>query len=68
MSYCVQTKMYFLSLFHKITKKASLGCYRSGCIVSGLGNSISRKTLMSRHDSKFKAAFGFLVGFRKSSF
>lgn len=61
-------KIYFIKIFHLITKKSSISIYRSGCIISGLGTSVSRKFRMSRHDIKVMAPAGYLVGLRKSSF
>jgi ribosomal protein S14 len=61
-------KFYFQFFFNKFGNKGSISNCRRFCVISGQGKSIFMNFKMVRHQCKFYAAKGYLVGIRKASF
>ena len=61
-------KVYLGLLFNRFLGKSSISYYRSYCVLTGHAKSVSRKFKMCRHQCKFHASNGLLVGLRKAQF
>lgn len=60
--------IFFTVSLRKYNKKYSISSFRRTSIISGYPRSVSRFFKLSRHENKYYASFGKLVGVRKSSF
>lgn len=62
-------KIYFFRLFWKFHKKtSSISFLRRSCLITHFTKSVSQTFKMVRHQCKFYATNGLLIGLRKASF
>jgi ribosomal protein S14 len=66
--FSLDSKIYFGKLFAKYNKFSSFSFYHRFCVKTGFTHSVSRRFKMVRHQCKFYASNGYLVGLRKASF
>jgi len=61
-------KIYFFKNFRKFNKFCSVSFIRRSCLITHFARSVFKNFKMVRHQCRFFATNGLLVGLRKASF